>query len=90
MKLIIDIPEEIYKASQTVDVKYEDTIQIPLEVIANGTPIPEKHGRLIDADEQESIIEELENICINNEYVLDLLGKLKNASTILEAWGNEE
>ena len=41
MKLIIDIPEEIYKASQIVDVKYEDTIQIPLEVIANGTPIPD-------------------------------------------------
>ena len=39
MKLIIDIPEEIYKASQIVDVKYEDTIQIPLEVITNGTPI---------------------------------------------------
>ena len=41
MKLIIDIPEEIYKASQIVDVKYEDTIQIPLEVIANGIPIPD-------------------------------------------------
>lgn len=41
MKLIIDIPEEIYKASQIVDVTHEDTIQIPLEVIANGTPIPD-------------------------------------------------
>ena len=41
MKLIIDIPEDVYKASQIVDVKYEDTIQIPLEVIANGTPIPD-------------------------------------------------
>ena len=39
MRLIIDIPEEIYKASQIVDVKYEDTIQIPLEVISNSTPI---------------------------------------------------
>ena len=28
--------------------------------------------------EQECIIEELENICINNEYVLELLAKLKN------------
>lgn len=26
-------------------------------------------------------IEELENICINNEYVLDLLAKLKNKET---------
>jgi len=59
------------------------------QAVVNGTVL-EPHGRSIDADEQESIIEELENICINNEYVLDLLGKLKNASTILEAWGNEE
>lgn len=41
MKLIIDIPENVYKASQIIGVKYEDTIQIPLEVIANGTP-PDK------------------------------------------------
>lgn len=38
MQIVIDIPEEIYEASQMIDVKYEDTIQIPLEVIANGTP----------------------------------------------------
>jgi rubrerythrin len=36
MKIIIDIPEELYKASQTIEVKHEDVIQIPLEVIANG------------------------------------------------------
>ena len=36
MQLVIDIPEEIYKASQIIDVKYEDVIQIHLEVIANG------------------------------------------------------
>lgn len=41
MKLIIDIPEEIYKASQIVDVKCEDVIQIPLEVIAEGIPLEE-------------------------------------------------
>ena len=39
MKLIIDVPEEIYKASQIIDVKYEDTIQIPFEVVANGIPL---------------------------------------------------
>lgn len=38
--------------------------------------------RLIDADKQESIIEELENICINNEYALELLAKLKNQPTV--------
>ena len=39
MKLIIDIPEEVYRASRIIDVKYEDVIQIPLEVLANGTPL---------------------------------------------------
>ena len=41
MKLIIDIPEEIYKASKIIDVQDVDVVQIPLEVIANGTPIPD-------------------------------------------------
>ena len=39
IKLIIKIPEEIYKSSQIIDAKHEDVIQIPLEVIANGTPL---------------------------------------------------
>ena len=39
MQIVIDIPEEIYKASQIIDVKYEDVVQIPLEVIAKGTPL---------------------------------------------------
>lgn len=43
MKIVIDIPEEIYKASQIVDVKYEDVIQIPLEVISNGKPLNPGH-----------------------------------------------
>ena len=50
IELVIRIPEEIYKASQIIEVKYEDTVQIPLEVIANSTPLPKGHGRLIDAD----------------------------------------
>ena len=50
MELVIKIPTAIYEASQILDVKHEDTIQIPLEVIANGTPLQKGHGRLIDAD----------------------------------------
>lgn len=51
IELVIKIPEEIYKLSQILDVKYEDTVQIPLEVIANGTPLPKGHGDLIDENE---------------------------------------
>lgn len=42
MKLEIDIPEEIYKASKIIKPKYDDVIQIPLEVIANGIPLEDK------------------------------------------------
>lgn len=50
IELVIKIPEEIYKASQIIDTKHEDTIQIPLEVIANGIPLPKGHGVLKDTD----------------------------------------
>ena len=46
IELVIKVPEEIYKASQIIDVKHEDVIQIPLETIANGTPLPKGHGRI--------------------------------------------
>ena len=51
MNLIINIPDEVYKATQVIKPKHDDVIQIPLEVIANGTPLPKGHGRLIDANE---------------------------------------
>ena len=53
IELVIKIPEEIYKASQILDVKYEDTVQIPLEVIASGTPLPKSHGRLMIISEDK-------------------------------------
>lgn len=39
MKLIIDIPEDIYKTSKEIEAKYEGSVNIPLELIANGTPL---------------------------------------------------
>ena len=65
MKLVIDIPEKVYEASQ-IFIKYEDKIQIPLEVIANGTPLPKGHGRLID----EKVIIEMAEKGLNGVYDL--------------------
>lgn len=50
IELVIKLPKGIYVASQMSNVKPDDVVQIPLEVIANGTPLPKGHGRLIDAD----------------------------------------
>jgi hypothetical protein len=85
MQIVIDIPEEIYKASQILDVKYEDGIQIPLEVIANGIPLPKGHGRLVDVDklkEQATKIK-LESLSKNIRVITRY--KLENALTIIEA-----
>jgi hypothetical protein len=45
MQVVIDIPETYYEYCK----KLEDAIEIQLAV-KNGTPLPKRHGRLIDAD----------------------------------------
>lgn len=69
MELVINIPEEIYKASQVIDVKYEDVIQIPLEVIANGTPLTPKV--LADLLMEERIRGELKQDVSYSKDVID-------------------
>ena len=50
MKIIIDIPDEMY--AQIIDENGIDTMLIPYkDIIKNGTPLPKGHGRLIDADD---------------------------------------
>ena len=50
MKLIINIPEETYK--NTCDEKMlPPDVKNVVEAIKNGTPLPKRYGRLIDADE---------------------------------------
>ena len=81
IELVIKIPEEIYKASQIIDVKYEDVIQIPLEVIKNGISLPKGHGRLIDADTIYFIDEDF--LCQSDYVVAECA--VDNAPTIIEA-----
>ena len=65
MKIVIEIPEEIYDFVQNTSfVEDENTLFKQtnaerqktlylfdiLDAIRNGTPLPEHHGRLIDAD----------------------------------------
>ena len=48
MKLIIDINEDYFEI-----LKYEERNGNdfhPIKIIANGTPLPKGHGRLIDTD----------------------------------------
>ena len=52
MKIVIDIPDTYYEYCKA----QEDAIEIQLAV-KNGTPLPEHHGRLIDADELKRTME---------------------------------
>ena len=50
MKVLIDVPDEVYKKIQ--DSNVDESLMIePYKWIKNGVPLPKGHGRLIDADE---------------------------------------
>ena len=72
MQIVIDIDEETYKKC-----KWKNNGAVGLEwwerAIANGTPLPKGHGRLIDADE---LFDEFSEIAVE-PYI--------NVPTVLEA-----
>ena len=76
MRIVIDIPEQIYNfVKETSFVEDEKSIFYQsgsdrqktlflfdaLKAIENGTPLPEGHGRLIDADEAIKTLKSLGN-----------------------------
>lgn len=76
MKIVIDIPDEMYMdIKEEVRTKVNTFEHIPFlhEVISVGTPLPKGHGRLIDADEY-----------FKKEFE-DARKFLDNATTIIEA-----
>lgn len=54
MKIVIDVPEEEYNTRQLLHYFgcYSDKLDL---IIYNGTPLPKRHGRLIDADELKTL-----------------------------------
>ena len=96
MQIVIDIPEELYKANNR-GLEAEELWDLRI-AIKNGTPLPKGHGRLIDADEIERYMlpsekqdkktwfvhsEEYRNAVIHFNHALGLLRD--NAPTIIEA-----
>lgn len=49
MKLVIDIPEIIYKRGLP-SAEVRNSVDVVSKAILNGTPLPKGHGRLIDVD----------------------------------------
>ena len=95
MQIVIDIPEDTYERVMNPDKFYRDIDGEKLRwAVYKGTVLPE-HGRLIDGnsvvhaniydDEHEEVRDEEMTVI---EY-LDIYTN-EGASTILEAWSNEE
>lgn len=76
MKLVIDISDETYYAIMDDAENTPRNLSYYERIIANGTPLPKGHGRLIDGDDLESRMKIGYNI-------------VRNAPTIIEADGGE-
>ena len=108
MQIVIDIPEHIYdaikKAQEMVSGQRsgKTLLQILVNSIENGTPLPKGHGRLIDADYLKDVIL-LHSYHGNNKNIVPYSDRkgyrlrqreidegIVNAPTILEADGGVE
>lgn len=82
MKLIIDIPDEAYeklKSKSTLD-------NIAESIIANGTPLPKGHGRLIDANALLAYLEKDEREAFTKHQVWLMFSEYnKDVPTVVEA-----
>lgn len=84
IELVIKIPEKEYK---NICLMSKDGIGMALyDWIANGTPLPKGHGRLIDADELYSdFIDGTEGYDCQTWSRVEIGDIIDNASTIIEA-----
>ena len=87
MKLMIDIDDRYYEV-----VKHEVEVNggyfLPFTLIANSTPLPKGHGRLIDENEliDEIVCEEIDGIYHDVIYAHSVY----DANTVIEADGGSE
>lgn len=83
MKIVIDIPEEVKnKIDENLNACDLDIYDCVMVATKHGTPLPERHGRLIDADAIDWFKGEDENG--NPCYILDKRD-LSLEPTVLEA-----
>lgn len=88
MKLVIDIPDEIYNHTQVYEVggfNQENDMKL-FNAIKNATPLPKGHGRLIDEIALGDIISRMwKNKQITNTKYNTFLSILDYVPTIIKA-----
>lgn len=92
MKILVDLPDDYYEALLSSSHVYltrggrgngKTLISTVLVAVANGTPLPKGHGRLIDAGKLESCT--VYYAPRGFEGLLMRYADLQNAPTIIEA-----
>ena len=87
MKLIINIPDDLY--GQLLNKKQRFCSMTKYEIkIANGTPLPKGHGRLIDVDALDINIQQYYESQLNNSYAkafVEFMAFVDTVPTIIEA-----
>ena len=81
MKIVIDIPDQKYKWIIENPQTYTDELH---DAIRNGTPLPEDHGRLIDADAVITEATKGMKYPKNHTYMECVIAHINLAPTIIE------
>ena len=83
MKIVINIPDRIYKITQNRRLNLVDG-EIVENAIKNGTPLPKEHGDLIS---KEQAIDLVEFYQLNPQYFdfVNLIDEIKDEKPIIEA-----
>lgn len=87
MKIVIDIPEDLYKGIERRDgaLETEYVCDELMKAVDNGTPLPKGHGRLIDADKVVTEAKERMKYPANHKYMECVIAHMELAPTIIEA-----
>ena len=85
IKLVIEIDKRAYEACRELRTNNDDGITglCAVNAIANGTPLPKGHGRLIDADALD--LEKEVSMADDWKTAHEIANCVKYAPTIIEA-----
>lgn len=82
MQILIEIDKDYYNAIKAIP---NESSTSDMLLIKNGTPLPEHHGRLIDADElYGNFIDGTEGYDCNTWNRIEIGDIIEDAPTILE------
>ena len=85
IELVIKIPEEMYKWVDDVNkfFNYYGTSDF-VDLVKKGTPLPKKHGRLMDADTFINSLKSIERLHIDDELRINILDYI-NSNILVES-----